>query len=68
MVIITYRSTALSESDFLICNAIRVKTGMQKKNEDKFQPQFYHKYYKALFRGRFSIPSGVASLKEGSRI
>ena len=30
MVIITYRSTALSESDFSICNAIGVKTGMQK--------------------------------------
>ena len=31
MVIITYRSTALSESDFSICNAIGVKMGMQKK-------------------------------------
>ena len=30
MVIITYQSTALSENDFSICNAIGAKMGMQK--------------------------------------
>ena len=48
MVIITYQSTALSESDFSIYNAIGAKMGMQ-KNEDKFQPYFYRKYTRYRF-------------------